>query len=150
MVKSPKKQTAETSPLDELSAAFGRKVREARDKAGLSRVQLAEKTGLATSYIFELETEGANVTLKTVSRIAEALGLGARDLMPESSRDALTSSGIASLIAAIDRATAVLKERQSQEVQIIDDLLRFGHLRDRLEKLASDGGKKVAKGTSPS
>ena len=87
---------------DELLKAFARKVREARERTGLTRAQLGDLTGLAPSYLHEIENEGANVTLKTLAKLAKWLKLGPRDLLPESERDALTGSAVAELIAALD------------------------------------------------
>lgn len=127
----------EDDPKDALMGAVGKKVREARDRHGLTRAQFAEMTGLASSYIFELETEGANITLKTLEKLAESLKLGPRDLLPESEHDALTASGAASLIAVLDRVAKVLEHRQSEEAELIAELRRFGDLRHRVEGLAS-------------
>ena len=74
----------------------------ARERTGLTRAQLGDLTGLAPSYLHEIENEGANVTLKTLAKLAESLKLGPRDLLPESEQDALTGSAVAELIAALD------------------------------------------------
>src|SRR6516225_1095946 len=101
MARRQKARETAKSTEDELLKAFGRKVREARERAGLTRAQLGEATGLAPSYLFEIENEGANVTLKTLAKLAESLKLGPRDLLPESEQDALTGSAVAELIAAL-------------------------------------------------
>ena len=132
--------TAENTE-DQLLTAFGRKVREARDRAGLTRAQLGDLTGLAPSYLFEIENEGANVTLKTLAKLAESLKLGPRDLLPESERDALTGSAVAELIAALDRAADVLSRRQSQEAELIARLDRLTQFRAALERLAAETKK---------
>jgi transcriptional regulator with XRE-family HTH domain len=129
--------TAENTE-DELLKAFGRKVREARERAGLTRAQLGDLTGLAPSYLFEIENEGANVTLKTLAKLAESLKLGPRDLLPESEQDALTGSAVAELIAALDRAADVLSQRQSQEAELIARLDRLTQFRAALERLAAE------------
>jgi transcriptional regulator with XRE-family HTH domain len=129
--------TAENTE-DELLKAFGRKVREARERAGLTRAQLGDLTGLAPSYLFEIENEGANVTLKTLAKLAESLKLGPRDLLPESEQDAFTGSAVAELIAALDRAADVLLQRQSQEAELIARLDRLTQFRAALERLAAE------------
>jgi transcriptional regulator with XRE-family HTH domain len=129
--------TAENTE-DELLKAFGRKVREARERAGLTRAQLGDLTGLAPSYLFEIENEGANVTLKTLAKLAESLKLGPRDLLPESEQDALTGSAVAELIAALDRAADVLSQRQSREAELIARLDRLTQFRAALERLAAE------------
>jgi transcriptional regulator with XRE-family HTH domain len=138
MARRQKARETPKSTDDELLKAFGRKVREARDRAGLTRAQLGEATGLAPSYLFEIENEGANVTLKTLAKLAESLKLGPRDLLPESEQDALTGSAVAELIAALDRAADVLSQRQSQEAELISRLDRLTQFRTALERLAAE------------
>ena len=141
MARRQRARETPKSTEDELLKAFGRKVREARDRAGLTRAQLGDATGLAPSYLFEIENEGANVTLKTLAKLAESLNLGPRDLLPESEQDALTGSAVAELIAALDRAADVLSQRQSQEAELISRLDRLTRLRAALERLAAETKK---------
>jgi transcriptional regulator with XRE-family HTH domain len=141
MARRQKARETAKSTEDELLKAFGRKVREARERAGLTRAQLGDATGLAPSYLFEIENEGANVTLKTLAKLAESLKLGPRDLLPESEQDALTGSAVAELIAALDRASEVLSQRQSQEAELISRLDRLTHFRTTLERLAAETKK---------
>jgi transcriptional regulator with XRE-family HTH domain len=141
MARRQKARETAKSTEDELLKAFGRKVREARERAGLTRAQLGDATGLAPSYLFEIENEGANVTLKTLAKLAESLNLGPRDLLPESEQDALTGSAVAELIAALDRAAGVLSQRQSQEAELISRLDRLTHFRTTLERLAAETKK---------
>src|SRR5260370_36151084 len=138
MARRQKARETAKSTEDELLKAFGRKVREARDRAGLTRAQLGDLTGLVPSYIFEIENEGANVTLRTLAKLAESLRLGPRDLLPESEHDALSSSAVAELIAALDRAAAILSQRKPQEAELISRLDRFHNLRASLERLATE------------
>ena len=138
MARRQKAQGTLESTGDELLKELGRKVREARDRAGLTRAQLGNLTGLAPSYLFEIENEGANVTLKTLAKLAESLNLGPRDLLPESEQDALTGSAVAELIAALDRAADVLSQRQSQEAELISRLDRLTQFRAALERLAAE------------
>jgi transcriptional regulator with XRE-family HTH domain len=141
MARRQKARETAKSTEDELLKAFGRKVREARERAGLTRAQLGDATGLAPSYLFEIENEGANVTLKTLAKLAQSLNLGPRDLLPESEQDALTGSAVAELIAALDRAADVLSQRQSQEAELISRLDRLTHFRTTLERLAAETKK---------
>ena len=141
MARRQKARETPKSTEDELLTAFGRKVREARERAGLTRAQLGDATGLAPSYLFEIENEGANVTLKTLAKLAQSLNLGPRDLLPESEQDALTGSAVAELIAALDRAADVLSQRQSQEAELISRLDRLTHFRTTLERLAAETKK---------
>src|SRR6201993_1794758 len=138
MARRQKARETPKSTEDELLKAFGGKVREARDRAGLTRAQLGDLTGLAPSYLHQIENEGANVTLKTLAKLAESLKLGPRDLLPESEQDALTGSAVAELMAALDRAADVLSQRHSREAELILRLERLTRLRGALERLAAE------------
>ena len=55
--------------------AFGERIRELRDKRGLTREALAEKTGVSAVYIKKLEAgERTSPSLHALARIARALG----------------------------------------------------------------------------
>jgi transcriptional regulator with XRE-family HTH domain len=60
---------------------LGGRVREQRDKAGLSLAQLAAATGLTKAYLVRLENKAANPSIEVMARIAEALDLTIADLV---------------------------------------------------------------------
>lgn len=60
---------------------IGRRVREEREKAGLSLAQLAAASGLTKAYLVRLEKQGGNPSVEVVAQIAEALDLTAADLL---------------------------------------------------------------------
>lgn len=55
--------------------AIGNQVRRAREEAGLSLRELAIKADLSFNHIARIETGRYNVTIDTLSIIAEALGM---------------------------------------------------------------------------
>ncbi len=59
---------------------LGRRVREEREKAGLSVAQLAQAAGVTKAYVVRLENHGGNPSIAVVAQLAEALGLTAADL----------------------------------------------------------------------
>lgn len=61
--------------------SIGRRVREEREKAGLSLARLAAASGLTKAYLVRLETHGGNPSIEVVAQIAEALDLTAADLL---------------------------------------------------------------------
>lgn len=54
----------------------GERIREARERAGLTQVDLAERAGMSKSQLYQIETDwrGRVPTVATVQRIAAALG----------------------------------------------------------------------------
>lgn len=60
---------------------FGKRVREERDRRGLSQERLAELAGVHRTYIGMIERAEKNITLTNIDRIARALRLRVRDLI---------------------------------------------------------------------
>lgn len=50
-------------------------LRQARDAAGLTQAELAERAGVTQQMIAKLESRGSNASIATLQRLAEALGL---------------------------------------------------------------------------
>jgi len=55
--------------------SIGAKIREARKVAGLTQVELAQKTSLSRSYIGDIEKDRYNPSLSTLDLIAKATGV---------------------------------------------------------------------------
>jgi predicted transcriptional regulator len=67
----------------ELQAHFGKTVREARHKAGLTQTHLAELSGLAQQYIARIEAGHINPTLATMVAVARVLHLNVGDMLSQ-------------------------------------------------------------------
>ena len=65
---------------DRTLAAFGRNVARIRSHRGLSQDELAEKADLDRTYVSGIERGVRNPGIKTVLRIARALGVSVGDL----------------------------------------------------------------------
>lgn len=60
---------------------FGARVRELRLTAGISQEELAHRADLDRSYVGQVERGERNVSLDNIYRLAEALKVGAGDLL---------------------------------------------------------------------
>jgi transcriptional regulator with XRE-family HTH domain len=60
---------------ENLSGALGKKIKQAREKAGLTQLQVAEKASLNVNYYAQVERGAVNTTLETLEKITKALGL---------------------------------------------------------------------------
>jgi transcriptional regulator with XRE-family HTH domain len=60
---------------------LGKRVREEREKAGLSLAQLAAAAGVTKTYVLRLESQAGNPSLEIVAQIADALDLTVADLV---------------------------------------------------------------------
>lgn len=57
------------------------KIKEIREKKGMSQTELAEKSGITRATIWKLETSDAEMTTtKTLIKIANALGVDVKQL----------------------------------------------------------------------
>jgi len=69
--------------LDDELARISRRIREARDAAGLTLQELAARSGVATSTIQKVETEQMIPSVAVVLKIARGLGLHAAQLVQD-------------------------------------------------------------------
>ncbi|MFY0614691.1 MAG: helix-turn-helix transcriptional regulator [Hyphomicrobiaceae bacterium] len=61
--------------IAELLETVGQRVRTARQRIGLSRRELSEKSGVSQRYIAQLETGQGNISIALLMRLGDALGL---------------------------------------------------------------------------
>lgn len=60
----------------------GARVRELREAKGWSQEQLGFKSGLHRNYVGGIERGERNVGIENLARLAKALGVSPRDLVP--------------------------------------------------------------------
>lgn len=77
---------AAMSPLEEshrpqLTGALGVTVRRLRRYQGLSQAEFAERAGLATNHVGEIERAGREPKLQTIVSLASGLGIQASELL---------------------------------------------------------------------
>lgn len=60
----------------------GKRIKELREKAGLTQVQLAEKAGLPQSHVSRLENAEHSATNMTLEKISRALGVSVGEIDP--------------------------------------------------------------------
>jgi transcriptional regulator with XRE-family HTH domain len=61
---------------------FGNRLRDVREKAEISQEKLAELAGLHRTYVSSVERGKRNISLVNIERLAVALGVSMKDLMP--------------------------------------------------------------------
>lgn len=62
---------------------LGKRIRGLRKLKGLTQEKLGEKSGLSYKFIGELERGNVNISLKSLLRISNALGIYIGDLFPQ-------------------------------------------------------------------
>jgi len=78
--KPPSKAPVEKDPL---LLAIGTRVLEARRELRLSQGELAKKAGITASSVFAAEKGAQNLTIKSLERLATALEVRIKDLLPD-------------------------------------------------------------------
>jgi len=78
-IQPPGKPDEEAAYLVEL----GRRVRHARQAAGLTRRQLAEHSGLSERYLAQLEAGEGNISVLLMRRVAKVLRTDLQRLVAE-------------------------------------------------------------------
>ncbi len=74
---APKSDTElEAKDVAQFLMMVGQRVRNARQKKGMSRRVLAEKSGISQRYLAQLETGQGNISIGLLLRVAQALELG--------------------------------------------------------------------------
>lgn len=67
--------------VGDLQRTVGRNLREYRLAKGLSQEAFADQLGVHRTYMGGLERGERNLTLKSLERLAEQLGVGVRELL---------------------------------------------------------------------
>jgi transcriptional regulator with XRE-family HTH domain len=112
--KSHEQNEGVEDPTD-IVKIVARRLQEARIRAGLTQVQLGEKTGIKQSYIFELEVGDTNPTLKTLEKMANALDLELRDLFPGALGAPPLDSDLKHVMLTLDRLIRIVEEQVRQD-----------------------------------
>jgi transcriptional regulator with XRE-family HTH domain len=69
--------------LSDVRARFGQRLREVRQRKGVSQEKLAEMAGLHRTYVSSVERGERNISLVNIEGLAKALGVPMAELMPE-------------------------------------------------------------------
>lgn len=67
--------------LSQRDLAFGRRMQRMRKKAGYTQEKLAEKIKVSLTFIGLIETGKRRPSMKTLQKIASALGVKEKDLL---------------------------------------------------------------------
>lgn len=61
---------------------LGKRIKKARNEVGLTQEKLAEKVKVSTTHIGLVETGRRHASLKTLQKIASAINVKVKDLLP--------------------------------------------------------------------
>lgn len=114
----------------------GKRIQQARKRAGLSQKQLGERLGLSASMIGQWENDLRNPKAETLLRIAKALRVGIGVLAPEDIVTAYNAGYEAAISTKRSRAAKDEREAQDAEDDTIALLLYFDDLNEQEQKQA--------------
>jgi transcriptional regulator with XRE-family HTH domain len=66
-----------------LNQVVASNLRRLRKELGISQEDLAEKCGLHRTYVGAIERNERNITLQTLEKLAESLGVSPQDLLKD-------------------------------------------------------------------
>ncbi len=69
--------------MDTINRELGQRIQQARRAKGWTQEDLAHHAGLDFSYVNQLENGKRNPSLSTIYKIAAALGVPLKDLLPD-------------------------------------------------------------------
>jgi transcriptional regulator with XRE-family HTH domain len=118
---------------DDILQTVGNRLREARTRTGLTQKQLGDRAGVKQSYIFELERGRTNITLNTLVKMADVLGMDVRDLLPQTGPAPLSLVVLERLLEVCERIASILSARQKQDAELLAAFRAFADLRSDLE-----------------
>ena len=94
--------------IEQLQCRFGRNLRAARIRAGLSQKAVAELAGTTQSYLSQVELGQANLSLQFMAHLADGVGVSVETLLIPAGE--LTTVGdLADMIAAAQAEIASLR-----------------------------------------
>ena len=135
----------EDDPNPEVTAVLqgvAQRITAIRTATNLTQSKLGTLAQLRPSQVFELESGRANITLKTLTRVASALGVSASDLIPHSGDGVLSPESIEHLLATFERVRQALEQRHAQDAALLREMDVLANLRLTLAKTVPGGEKK--------
>lgn len=100
---------------DDVVALVGTRVAKFRKASGLTQEQLADQLSVAHETVSRMERGATAPSIKTLGRIARALGVSVRDLLAPERRASEAD-------VAIDDLVSLLKRRRPQEIRLVRKL----------------------------
>jgi transcriptional regulator with XRE-family HTH domain len=105
--------------MKDIQELLGKRIRGLRNKAGLTIAQLAEKANLSDNFIGCIERGERSPTLKTLEKVASALGVEIADLFVFSPKKKLSDAEEIKI-----RVEKLIEEKDDRTLQLVSRILR--------------------------
>ncbi len=106
---------------------LGISVKNWRNRLGLSQVDLSQRSGFHRSYISDVERGSRNVSLKSIEKLAEALGISVLTLFSD-----VSSKTAAEALHADELAEILLVEDDADDVFLVTEALKKANITNRI------------------
>ncbi len=118
--KSPPGMPASGRPAKQPRTPFGQRMAEAREKAGLTQVQLAEKLGITQPVVAYWEREPVALRAEQLTALADILNVSADVLLGRSSRQLAPKGPPGKLRRVFDKAHKLPRHEQNKIVEFVE------------------------------
>lgn len=154
MAKEPKPEDDTSTDDKFLQQILASRVREIRRNLKLPQHELATLIGTKQAYIFLVEAAEANVTLKTLGRLAKALKVDPRDLLRHEPLPELDNSKSRELSILVQSSIKDLQSNINYFSKGTQDAAKIGmilqKIHDLLIKVDQNTDKEIAEKTESS
>ena len=102
--------------MEAVNELLGKRIRALRKQKGLSQEQLAERVGMSSKYLGEIERGQVNCSVDIVERISKALDLELTDLFDYQHKQ--------NRKALLKKTNALIQNANDKELQLIFRILK--------------------------
>lgn len=132
MAKKPEADDGTSAGSQRLQSILAVRVREARRNAKLKQSDLAALVGSSQSFIFLVEAADANITIKSLAKLAEALHVEPIHLLVSKATSSLIDQNRVEELSTVVQLSLQELHATTSNLSKINDLLQ------RVHKLLSD------------
>ena len=112
LARGARSEEESSTDLEPFLAEVGARIRSTRKRLKLKQSQLAAAIGTGASYIVQIEAGETNMTLRMLVRLAAALSVSPRDLLPLEHADQVAEL-LDTTMQDIDRAAGRLRQART-------------------------------------
>lgn len=122
---------------------FSERLAAIRKKAGLTQAQVGKLAGMQQSHVTLLESGQSNVSLRTLAKVADVLGVGPRDLLPVGKVLEFSPDVLQRLREFVAKQQGVMAERRKQDELAAAELAEVARTLDALTGEGQQPGKEA-------
>jgi transcriptional regulator with XRE-family HTH domain len=110
-------------PAKQPRTPFGQRVTKAREVAGLTQVQLAERVGVTQPVVAYWEREPVALRAEQLAALADALGVSGDYLLGRSGKEPSLKGPTGKARQVFERVSKLSRSRQQYIIKVVEDLV---------------------------